>query len=193
MKHNSGIKGTDWWISFQSFARTQESRFYSVAFCSVYIYVSLYVYRLLAGNARPPPSWGILQTYPLLTNNLCHIKCKMFALCIWWPKCMKACYMCYPPPPMNSVKQIWTLWPKMNLLSHLNITNVDIIYKFGLCATSWTCWKNNFDLLWHYIRYTIKGTPYKIVAWLLSFIFTVHKKVEIIGTKKKSRKLTSIL
>ena len=32
----------------------------------------------------------------------------------------------------------------------------------SLYATSWTFWKNNFDLLWHYIRYITKSTPYKI-------------------------------
>ena len=37
-----------------------------------------------------------------------------------------------------------------------------IIYKSSLYTTSWTFRKNNFDLLWHYIRYITKRTPYKI-------------------------------
>ena len=53
-------------------------------------------YRLLARYARPPPSWGIWQTYPIFKINHCRIECKMFALCIWWPKCVTACYICYP-------------------------------------------------------------------------------------------------
>ena len=56
----------------------------------------------------------------------------------------------------------WALWSKRDLLSHPNITNNAIIYKFSLYATSWTFWKNNFDLLRHYIRYITKSTPYKI-------------------------------
>ena len=47
-------------------------------------------------------------------------------------------------------------------LSHPNITNDTIIYKSSLYAISWTFLKNNFDLLWHYIRYITKSTPYKI-------------------------------
>ena len=54
------------------------------------------------------------------------------------------------------------MWSKRDLLSHPNITNDAIIYKSSLYATSWTFWKNNFDLLWHYIRYITKSTPYKI-------------------------------
>ena len=52
--------------------------------------------RLLARYARPPPSWGIWQTYPIFKINHCRIECKMFALCIWWPECVTACYICYP-------------------------------------------------------------------------------------------------
>ena len=52
--------------------------------------------RLLARYARPPPSWGIWQTYPIVKINHCRIECKMFALSIWWPKCVTACYICYP-------------------------------------------------------------------------------------------------
>ena len=42
-----------------------------------------YQHRLLARCARPPPSWGIWQTYPILKINHCRIECKMFALCTW--------------------------------------------------------------------------------------------------------------
>ena len=49
----------------------------------------------------------------------------------------------------------------MKLLSNLNITTVDIIYKSSLYATRWTFGKNNFDLLRRYIGYIIKSTPYK--------------------------------
>ena len=52
--------------------------------------------RLLVRYARPPHPWGILQTYPILKINYCHMECKMFALCIWWSKCVTACYICYP-------------------------------------------------------------------------------------------------
>ena len=65
-------------------------------------------------------------------------------------------------PILNSVKIKLSLWSKRDLLSHPNITNDAIIYKSSLYATSWTFWKNNFDLLWHYIRYITKSTPYKI-------------------------------
>ena len=51
---------------------------------------------------------------------------------------------------------------KRDLLPHPNIKNDAIIYKSSLYATSWTFWKNNFDLLWHYIRYKTKSIPYKI-------------------------------
>ena len=54
------------------------------------------------------------------------------------------------------------MWSKRDLLSHPNITNDAIIYKSSLYAISWTFWKNNFDLLWHYISYMTKSTPYKI-------------------------------
>ena len=57
--------------------------------------VSINNNRLLARYARPPPSWGIWQTYPILKINHCRIECKMFALCIWWPKRVTACYICY--------------------------------------------------------------------------------------------------
>ena len=42
-----------------------------------------------------PPSWGIWQTYPILKISHCCIECKMFALCIWWPKRVTARYICY--------------------------------------------------------------------------------------------------
>ena len=51
---------------------------------------------------------------------------------------------------------------KRDLLSHPNVINDVIIYKASLYATSWTFWKTNFDLLWHYIRYITKSTHYKI-------------------------------
>ena len=58
-------------------------------------------------------------------------------------------------PILNSV-----LWSKRDLLPHQKI--YQMIYKSSLYATSWTFWKNNFDLLWHYIRYITKSTPNKI-------------------------------
>ena len=40
-----------------------------------------------------------------------------------------------------------------------NITNDAIIW---LICYKLNLWKNNFDLLWHYIHYITKSTPYKI-------------------------------
>ena len=82
----------------------------------------------------------------------------MFAFCKWGRKCVTACYICYPY--WIRWKQNWALWSKRDLLCHPNITNDVIIYKSSLYATSWTFWK--IDLLWHYIRYITKSTPYKI-------------------------------
>ena len=65
-------------------------------------------------------------------------------------------------PILNSVKKKRALWSKRDLSSHPDITNDVIIYKSSLYATSLTVWKNNFDFLWHYIRYTTKSTPYEI-------------------------------
>ena len=84
----------------------------------------------------------------------------MFALCKWGRKRVTACYICYPCWIWWNSN--WALWSKRDFSSHPNITNDAIIYKSSLYATSWTFWKNNFDLLWHYIRYITKSTPYKI-------------------------------
>ena len=64
-------------------------------------------------------------------------------------------------PILNSVKKR-ALWTKREILNHPNIINDAIIYKSSLYATSCNFRKNNFDLLWHYIRYITKSTAYKI-------------------------------
>ena len=39
---------------------------------------------------------------------------------------------------------------EQEIVSHLDISNVDIIYKFKLFVTNKKKWKSYFDLLWRY-------------------------------------------
>ena len=64
---------------------------------------------------------------------------------------------------------------KRDHLSHPNIKDDAIIYNSSLYATSWTFWKNNFDLLWHYIHYKTKRTPYKIkILTVVVYFYSFH-------------------
>ena len=55
---------------------------------------------------------------------------------------------------------------EQGIVSHLDISYVDIIYKFRLFVTNKNNWKIYFGLLWRYLRdigYMIKDIPLKIV------------------------------
>ena len=97
----------------------------------------------------------------------------MLSLCKWGRKRVTACYICYPY--WIRWKSNWALWSKRGFLYHPHITNDVIIYKSSLYATSWTFWKNNFDLLWHYIRYITKSTHYKIkILTVVVYFYSFH-------------------
>ena len=84
----------------------------------------------------------------------------------------KSIYLFRKLLPLNSIKLNFNLVTKLNLLSTVNITNIDItLYLVKKLQAEYKKKKKN-QLLWHCIHYIIRGSPIKSCLLPLSFVLT---------------------